>query len=1041
MIKTVKQACRFNPIIRDYRMAQGIENIAEMIAGEGDGHEFFARNFVTRGMEQLFRECLLRLSGKSDQAVYELSQAMGGGKTHMMIALGLLARHPQLRPEILPEGLVERLDFDVSRLAAFTGRNSPDHYIWGEIAIQLGEAQAIGPYWRNGPKAVDQNQWKKIIGDKPTLILLDELPPYLNNASTQAYGDGTLADMVVYSISNLMTAALELPRCAVVLSNLSGSYGEQTKSLRDAISNLQQETRRQAMTITPVQLAGNEIYEILKKRLIDELPDDGVVSEIAEEYARQVKKGEDAGYIIAPSLDQIARQVRETYPFHPSFKHLVALFKENEGFRQTRGLMQFTARLLKSVEERQADDVFLIGAQHLNFNDEQVKDEIQRIAPKLQPALARDVADNGNAIAETIDAEMNGDYATQVMSLLLASSLSRAVGGPIGLSEGEIIEYLAAPNRNVDEFLRALQLLKERAWYLHREDQRYFVKETENLSRQIERNAKEMPQPKVDEALIDRLNEILEPKSKRAYQKVAVLPKLNDLNLNSERTLIVVKPDGKMPPGELRNLFDYERSKNNFFVLTGQDSRFGDAAEDRLRELCAVTQIFSKLKPDDTIYEEARDRMEEAEGRFKKALSAAYNRIYFPGVDVEGDGMEKLLGATFDNGLMLGSGEQSAEAQIENLLADARCNYKLALDLTGSKVTEYFAYAEDYLWPSGSSNRRAPWSDVLSRSKCNPVWTWMPGARGLEALKEEAVRQGRWRDSKDGYIEKGPFPKEKTTVNVKVNSTQPETGKIQLNITPKFAGESPKVLYGTLANDLSKMRVVENLENFETKEASLYFVAVDPTGKFETGEPFKWVADIKIRHLVEPAGETRLVTLASTPKAVLRYTLDGTNPKDGAIYDGPFEIGAQEALLLVHAKAGEAEGDANFRIPATGDNRVQIDGDKPAVFRKKTMLDSIERIYEVVNRFRNQPGTLFKGLKIEMGEAEKTVTLNFGAREVTAETIDRAISGLRALLNDDQAPVAVFVQDHIRFDPGHGVREYAKIAGIELKAGDVSQEI
>jgi hypothetical protein len=31
MIKTVKQACRFNPIIRDYRMSQGIENLAELI--------------------------------------------------------------------------------------------------------------------------------------------------------------------------------------------------------------------------------------------------------------------------------------------------------------------------------------------------------------------------------------------------------------------------------------------------------------------------------------------------------------------------------------------------------------------------------------------------------------------------------------------------------------------------------------------------------------------------------------------------------------------------------------------------------------------------------------------------------------------------------------------------------------------------------------------------------------------------------------------------------------------------------------------------
>jgi len=409
MIKTVRQACRFNPIIRDYRMSQGIENLAELINDEGDGREFFSRNYVTHGMEQLFREGLLRLSGNSDQAVFELTQAMGGGKTHMMIALGLLARHPHLRSEVLPEDLSGRIDSGQARIAAFNGRNNPDNYIWGEIASQLGAEDAIKSHWVNGPKALDQRKWKEIIGDKPTLILLDELPPYLDNASTQVFGQGTLANMVVYSLSSLMSAALELPNCAVVIANLSGSYGVQTKALREAISNLQQETRRQAMTITPVQLAGNEIYEILKKRLIDDLPDERVIADVAEELAQQVKKAEDGGYIVASSIEQIAEQVRETYPFHPSFKHLVALFKENEGFRQTRGLMQFTARLLKSVEDREADDVFLVGTQHLNLNDEQVKDEIERIAPKLIPAVTRDIADSGSAIAERIDDELGGD--------------------------------------------------------------------------------------------------------------------------------------------------------------------------------------------------------------------------------------------------------------------------------------------------------------------------------------------------------------------------------------------------------------------------------------------------------------------------------------------------------------------------------------------------------------------------------------------------------------------------------------------------------
>lgn len=818
MIKTIKQACRFNPVIQDYRMSQGIENLADLIHDAGDGREFFSRNFVTHGMEQLFREGLLRLSGKSDQAVFELTQAMGGGKTHMMIALGLLARHPHLRPEVLATDLSDRVDFGQARIAAFNGRNNPDNYIWGEIATQLGEAEAIKPYWVNGPKAVDQRQWKEIIGDKPTLILLDELPPYLDNASTQVFGQGTLANMVVYSLSSLMSAALELPNCAIVVANLSGSYKVQTKALGDAISNLQQETRRQAMTITPVQLAGNEIYEILKKRLIDELPDERVIADIADEYAQQIKKAEDGGYIVAASLEQIAEQVRETYPFHPSFKHLVALFKENEGFRQTRGLMQFTARLLKSVAEREADDVFLIGTQHLALNDDQVKDEIERIAPKLMPALTRDIADNGNAIAETIDDELDGDAAQQVMTLLLASSLSRAVGGRIGLSDSEIIEFLAAPNRKADEFLQALQRLREHAWYLHREDQRFFIKETENLSRQIERNAKEVPQPKVDQALINRLTGILQPERRNAYQDVQVLPKLDELKLGGPRTLIVIKPDGKVPPSELQNFFDYQQEKNNLLVLSGQDSLLADAVEERLRELYAIEQIHKRLKSGDTLFEEARDRFEEAEDRFGKALSAAYNRLYFPSNDPV-DGRDVLAGVTIDQGLKLGQGDQSAETQIERLLASPRADYKLVAQLCKDNFDECFAQAEEYLWPSGKDNRRTPWKDVATRAKCSPIWPWMPGASGLDTLKTEALKQGRWRLGEDGYIEKGPFPKDKATVNVSVINVKPDTGETVLSLTPRHAGDSPVVYWSTKADVSDKDNKVEDLDNFSSTEA------------------------------------------------------------------------------------------------------------------------------------------------------------------------------------------------------------------------------
>lgn len=1038
MVQTIKQACVFSPIVRDYRMAQAIENLAGLINDEGDGREFFARNYVTQGMEQLFREGMLRLSGKSDQAVFELTQAMGGGKTHMMIALGLLARHTHLRTEVLPEELSSRVSFEQARIAAFNGRNNPDNFLWGEIAQQLGEAEKIKPYWINGPKAVDQEAWKAIIGNRPTLIMLDELPPYLEVASTQVIGQGTLATMVTYSLSCLLSAALELPNCCILIANLSGSYQKQTKALAEAISNIQQETRRQAQVITPVQLAGNEIYEILKKRLISQLPSAEVIDQVAEEYAQRIKMAVDGGYILTSSLDQVKEQIRQTYPFHPSFKHLVALFKENEGFRQTRGLMQFTARLLKSVADRKTDDVYLVGAQHLNLNDETVKDELERIAPALRPAITRDIADSGNAIAEKVDEQLNSDAASQVAIMLFASSLSRAVGGRIGLTEGELIEFLAAPTRKPDEFKLALEKLREQAWYLHREDNRYFIRETENLSRQIERNAKDIPQPRIEQALTRKLTAILQPTSKLAYQELQVLPRISDLRLNGPRVLIVVKPDGKRPPTELAHFFQFQQEKNNLLVLSGQDSYMADAVEERLRELYAIEQILSGLREGDTLHAEARDRQEESQIRFNKALSAAYDRLYFPSVD-DVDGGERLMMATIDQGLKMGQGESSAERQIELLLASPRANYKLALNLK-DEYLQYWAMAEQDLWPE--RDRRTPWRDVVSRAKCNPLWPWMPSASGLDQLKAEAISQGRWRQGEDGYIEKGPFPKEKTSVNVITQSVNSETGEATLALTPRNSGNSPVVHYSETANVNINDPVVTDLENFVTKAATLYFLAVDSSGQHESGQPHRWVAELKIRHQVRAVADQRFIELQCVPHAKMTYSLDGSNAKDGTLYEKAIEIGANALVLLVHARANEANHDLRVNIPATGDKRVQIDDTKPAKLSdtKRVNLDTTDKVFGVINRFKENTKAEFKGVIIQIGEGEDTVSIRFGERSITAAMIEGAINGLRQVLNDIQAQVSVNIRSGAVFGSGYDAKEFSKLSGIELKAGDVVQD-
>ncbi len=143
---------------------------------------------------------------------------MGGGKTHLMVGFGLLAKDAQLRDEILSSTLYQS-DFISAKIAAFNGRNNPHTYFWGEIARQLGKEKDFKEYWESGAKAPDEQAWINLFeGDEPILILLDEIPPYFHYYSTQVLGQGTIADVVTRAFSNMLTAAQKKKKMSVLLS-------------------------------------------------------------------------------------------------------------------------------------------------------------------------------------------------------------------------------------------------------------------------------------------------------------------------------------------------------------------------------------------------------------------------------------------------------------------------------------------------------------------------------------------------------------------------------------------------------------------------------------------------------------------------------------------------------------------------------------------------------------------------------------------------------------------------------------------------------
>jgi hypothetical protein len=178
---------------------------------------------------------------------------MGGGKTHLLVGFGLLAKHPVLRKQYCG-GLPYAQDFEAADIAAFNGRNNPDHFFWGEVATQLGKGEQFTTFWSSGPKAPDEKDWLKLFdGCKPILILLDEMPPYFHYLNTQKVGNGTVADIATRAFANLITAAGKKRNVCVVVSDLAASYDTGTRLINRALEDARAELGRQERNITPVR--------------------------------------------------------------------------------------------------------------------------------------------------------------------------------------------------------------------------------------------------------------------------------------------------------------------------------------------------------------------------------------------------------------------------------------------------------------------------------------------------------------------------------------------------------------------------------------------------------------------------------------------------------------------------------------------------------------------------------------------------------------------------------------------------------------------
>ena len=1020
-MRTVKQACRPRPSAFDPTRRDTVLDLTDLVDGRIDPAGFFAENHVTEGMRTLLTEGFRRLEGKSAQGVFKLTQAMGGGKTHNLLALGLLAGHPGYRAEVMGGFYTPDPELGPVRVVAFSGRESDAPLgIWGAIAEQLGRKEQFNDYY--APLAAPgQTAWVNLLEGEPLVIMLDELPPYFVNAASKSIGNSDLSAVTTTALSNLLVAVGrdELRNVCLVVSDLKATYSAGAAQIVAALEDLEAETGRTAMNLDPVRMNTDEFYHILRKRLFEALPDEAEIEEVAQGYAKAVREAKQMDVTNA-SPEQFAAQVAESYPFHPAIRDLYGRFRENQGFQQTRGLI----RLMRIVVSRIWDtghDPYLVAAHDVDLESRETLTEINQINPTLENAIAHDIASGGNAVAETIDANLGGgEDARDVMRLLLVASLANVPNAVKGLAIPEVVANLCAPGRDLSKLQNeVIARLVTAAWYLHTtNDGRLHLRNVQNLIARVTTTAGAYLRDQATKELKERLKEIFEPVEGSCYQRLQPLPAVDEIDVHPDRvTLVVTEPHPAGLHPDLAVLYEQLTYQNRICFLTGQ--RAFESLLERARELKAIDQIIGEMHEEgvadgDPQMQQARDQLlPRFLAQFHSAVRETFTTLYYPTRD-------RL--ARVDFLMEFKENRYNGEEQVREALAD-RQKYTTDVESeTFRKKVEARLFTQKSML----------WTEVVRRAAANPVWQWhRPDA--LDRMKRDCLHKDLWREE-GSYVNRGPFPKPATSVRIRELSRDDDTGAVKLRLAPVNA-DRIHAEFGGSATQASM--AVEGAE-FETAELRVSFLAVDSKGEHDTGEPVEWSNRITLKSREYPDGDRRMVEIRSAPAAPIRYTTDGSDPKvNGGAYEGPFAAPVGARLVLAVAEKDGVASEVHRRDMADRRETKPIDKARPAVWRPASggfRFQTTRNAYGFINRLKKHEASA-GGLRFaaQAGGTWGEISLSDDV-ELGGDRIEQTVEQLRGLVPDGEVSIEA---KRVRYDTGQRFLDYVAEIRAEYDRNDV----
>lgn len=482
-----------------YKNAEFAADLAQVARGTAaleylDPVEFFARTYVTEGMQGLLEQALRRVCGKDGEPVIQLKTAFGGGKTHSLLALYHMM-HSKISVEKMPalKTVLEAAgesELPKANVAVLVGTaldpskskrppNLPGvtiNTLWGDMAAQLA-VSAGKPELYDYIKEADKkgvspgSETLKELFDAaaPSVILMDEVVAY----AKKLYGAKDLPagtfDNLISFIQELTEAARASENSLVVASipesdiEIGGEAGQR------ALETIEHTFGRMEAIWKPV--TANEGFEVVRRRLFLDCKNPDMRDKICSSFSRMYNENASDFPLESREVDYRERMIA-CYPIHPEvFDRLYNDWATLDRFQRTRGVLRLMAAVIYELWMGH-DASLMIMPGSFSLDVPGVKNELTRYLDDNWNSVVDNEVDGKNSTPYRLDKEIlrygNLMAARRVArTVMLGSAPSVKEMNVRGIESSRILLGVAQPGENIPVFTDALNTLNNKLSYLY----------------------------------------------------------------------------------------------------------------------------------------------------------------------------------------------------------------------------------------------------------------------------------------------------------------------------------------------------------------------------------------------------------------------------------------------------------------------------------------------------------------------------------------------------------------------------------------------